>query len=407
MKKRNLLLSLLLAGSLVTPVFAEQDYKNTDNSTTYISKTLKMAEGTQLPQDMYFKFNFVEKSFNDTPSTKDSFYVYLKMPKEDVNAVEANNSVVSYTVYGDVFAGKTFEAAGIYTYTVTEDNTVYSDDTGTILTLNKDRQSIDYSKDSYAMTVYVANSSTSDGTEIEDVVIKKDGDNTDSKVDAGNGEDGKPNTFNFINIYKETTGSSGDGDDPVSPESAAFSLTKEVTTSVNSQSDGAGSYNQDKYIDYTKDFTFAVTVSIPETFTSFNYKAYTVKGNTTTEVNVSGSGDPNKYDFTLKHGEKFYFDQLPVGTTITVSEKGTPKYTPSANYNGSTVTNTGTNGDLSLDDLRIEAGTNTLVVTNDFDATETMNPTGIIINNLPYILLVVVGVAGIALYEAGRRRFNN
>jgi hypothetical protein len=110
----------------------------------------------------------------------------------------------------------------------------------------------------------------------------------------------------------------------------------------------------------------------------------------------------------LKAGEKLVFITLPVGTGWTAVDtlgSATPfsSYTATGSVNGSAITGGGTAGvSLSTGSQIVSAtASNLAAFINDY----TSQPlTGIIINNLPYILLVLLAIAILAAYVVGRSR---
>jgi hypothetical protein len=132
--------------------------------------------------------------------------------------------------------------------------------------------------------------------------------------------------------------------------------------------------------------------------TSFTAKIY--NGNIPTDNTVTFVfGTANS--FTLKDGQSLKFDNdLPAGTTYTLTETGTPGYTASAvvTENGATPTtdqaqNTGDK--LTLTSKLIGEGTNTAAFTNTY---KDVTPTGININNSPFVALILISAAALAVF---------
>ena len=115
----------------------------------------------------------------------------------------------------------------------------------------------------------------------------------------------------------------------------------------------------------------------------------------------------NTYTFKLKHGQNVKFTGLPVGTKISVTESATPNYKGSAEV----VINNGTkdavaeskfNDALTVSDKTLGQYKNTVDVTNTYNDVPV---TGIIMNTLPYVLMIALcGVALIAFVGFKRRR---
>ena len=130
------------------------------------------------------------------------------------------------------------------------------------------------------------------------------------------------------------------------------------------------------------------------------------------------TGTATPASFQLKHGEKIRFDDgtdgtLPAGTTWTLKETGEAEYTPRVDIFDNSATsfqnNTGSlatdmtiskgqdgTSDLKLGDVKsIAAWTNTRT---------DITPTGILLNNLPFIMLILVAIGGFVGYIASKRR---
>ena len=110
----------------------------------------------------------------------------------------------------------------------------------------------------------------------------------------------------------------------------------------------------------------------------------------------------------LAHGQKLVFLNLYAGATVSFKETdeiAIEKYTVSAkvkngdaaeqSYEKETVTNTG----ISVTPVSEKKASAT--VTNTLEST---SPTGVIINNLPFIMMIVVAAAGFVAYIAAKRR---
>ena len=135
----------------------------------------------------------------------------------------------------------------------------------------------------------------------------------------------------------------------------------------------------------TKEFAFSVTMT--------NDKGLDLTG-------VSITGADSKDSFKLKHGQQVTLGNIPVGTTITITESNANDYdTKATNYdkandktfvykvvneNGKAVLkSTGANA--------AEVKDNAITVTNNFDGTP---DTGVLLDTLPYLILLAVAVAG-------------
>ena len=376
MKLRRKLIGILLAGTMVmgmgaSVMAAPATGEEGSPAGVDIVKNLQMADGITTP-NVTFTFDFA-KVTSDAPDITDAEIIYTSADKDsDVQ----NGLAEIQKSTGNILENVTFPHAGIFTYTVTENGT---DDEG---------YGMNYSEASYRMNVYVKNNEAGTGVYVYSVEIRKT--TNDDGTDAGNTkvEDPTPDSGEgagmlFTNVYTSGGGSTD-------PDADALTISKTV----------AGEYG-----DKTKDFTFSVTLN----------KAATVSGATATYQGKIGA---ETIDFTtgtpeeiqLHDGESLVFEDLPAGTTYTVAETGAEGYTPSASVvenGGEAVVTNGTEGqNLSVENKLVGTGANSTAFTNTYDVAGDITPTGIIINNLPFILLIVVAAAGIAFYVVSRRRFN-
>lgn len=379
MKLRRKMLGVLLAGTMVmgmgATAMAQEPQAGTEESpaTASVTKELQFAEGVVTP-DVDFTFDFTAKSFEGSAAlpteTPDLDTTISYEGTETGSTSDGLTTVVKET--GNIFADKTFPAAGVYEYSVVETASRV--------------EGMDDSQAEYTMKVYVKNGE--EGTYVYSVTVNQEkndeGGTGTGKVDPEQPETpGTGNGFRFVNVYTEQGGI-----DPDDPDAKALTISKTV---------------EGKYGDHTKDFTFNVTLTKAATASDESYtgyvgdERYTFVPGTSTEV-------------TLKHGEALTFDRLPVGTKYTVVETGTENYTGSAVVTeGEVITNVNDaqkGANLTVSNKLVKAGANnSTAVTNTYDDAS-VTPTGIIINNLPFILLIVAAAAGIALYAVSRRRFN-
>lgn len=160
------------------------------------------------------------------------------------------------------------------------------------------------------------------------------------------------------------------------------------------------------YADKTRKFDFEIT------FTKSPMSDQTTFTGTIGAQSVECTAGQTK-TFKLADGEQLVFNNLPVGTTYMVKELAatdgyTPKVTVIENQT-TTVTNKTVQETEALDTLK-ENRKNNLVGENENKVTFTntykdVAVTGIVMNNLPFILLVAVAiVAFVSLAVIKRRR---
>ena len=280
----------------------------------------------------------------------------------------------------------TYTEAGKYEYTVKETQTADP------IVANSEHEKMIMSQAEYTMDVYVTDGAT--GTEISNIVVNKvkdDAGQTETgKVDIGNTD---TNTFNFTNTYVQEAGKDPNptNPDPTYDKFGSLNVSKKVVNA-----NGTATTSDDE-------FTFTATFAFP----------------TGTDANTLGgikdaNGSPVKlaeggtYTFKLKANGNMKFTGVPVGTTITVKESAAKNYKGSAviTINGTQLTPvsaTKYNAELTMvNNEKLGQKQNTVDVTNTYNDVPV---TGIIMNTLPYVLMIALcGVALIAFVGFKRRR---
>lgn len=281
----------------------------------------------------------------------------------------------------------TFTEAGEYEYTVTETQTADP------AVADGEHEKMIMSKAEYTMDVYVTEN-TEGNLVIDNIIVKK---MRDDKGDDAQGTkvtdigDTDTNGFNFTNTYVQEAGT---GDKPSTPGEdytnyGSLNVSKTISVPEGVQADA------------NKEFDFTATFKFPDG-TDANALGG-VKGNGT-DITLKQDGT---YTFKLKTTEKMKFTGVPVGTKISVTESATPNYKGSAAVviNGAaqdTVTASKYDETITVSEKSLGQKKNTVDVTNTYNYVPT---TGIIMNTLPYVLMIALcGVALIAFVGFKRRR---
>lgn len=244
-----------------------------------------------------------------------------------------------------------FAHGGVYLYEITEtqgENEDVTYDTST----------------KYYLTVYV-----------------KAEDNQIDKVTLRNADGTKIDTLTFNNSY------------------APGNLTLKVDKSV------TGAYASHEDV-----FNFSITLNASAGVAAgTEYANVTLSdGATTTEEHKVVVG--TAWTFTMKHGSSISISGLPAGMTYTVTETDTNKYTESyvvtaGGKAGGSTTGLEATGTVTTKDPSIQEDVTDLNKVSFTNSRTSSTPTtGIIMNNLPFILLVVVAVAGAITYVVFRKR---
>ena len=157
-----------------------------------------------------------------------------------------------------------------------------------------------------------------------------------------------------------------------------------------------------------------VTGAFGERTKEFAFSVKLENANSTLLEGVTASGATTKeslghFHFTMNHGKSVTLNQIPVGTTITITETGADEYKTSAtNYDKANkktfvyeVVNENGTAVLKSRDNSQTVADNAITVTNDFDG----NPdTGVLLDTLPYLILLAVAVAGGVLVVVRKRK---
>lgn len=376
----------------VPNVLAENEVASSQNEKNVIvkvNKELDIAEGITTPTAT-FTFKFAPKSGQNSAN----------VPYETVTPTNGTipNRTVTYNgsdtlpqgktaitkATDDIFAGVTYENAGEYVYTVSEEQTGWTALANNIDTLTFDTKT-------YEMHVFVKNKSQGTGTYISNVyfVDTTAGSTTAATAKkAGNteaGTEGGSKVYKydlFKNKYTKKAGKTGDSPSTINPNADALTITKKVAGGLASK---------------TKNFTFKLTFKAASTDETGTYTG--TKGS----EQIRFTKDVEK-EFTLHDGESLVFPDLPAGTKYTLKEEGTSGYTPSSAYKENGTLKNGATGTQSqaytVADVLIGEKENNNIVTNTLPE---VTPTGLLIDNLPFIIMIGLGLLGFILVAKRRR----
>lgn len=374
------MLAVVAAGAmtmgLAMPAFAAGAGEETTKVIkAYISKTYN----TEVGKAMEFKFTATQ---NTTDADVVKSEVACTIPS--ISFIESETGTTKKVSSSEIkFAPFTEEGKYEYTVKEKESNPVINDSANEKLIM---------SKAEYKMDVYVVENPV--GTfKVDQIVVNK------TKNDKGADEGGKvdisgdqtKNTFNFVNTYVQEAGT---GTDPTNPDP---DYKKNGALKVSKTIDAQGETPST-----TDSFSFTAKFIFPEGTDATTLGG--VKGNGKDVTLTEGA-----YTFTLKHEENMKFTGLPVGTKITVTEAGAANYKGSA----SVVLNGGDakivaagkyHEDLTAvdgDNDKLGQNKNTVDVTNTYNHVPT---TGIIMNTLPYVLMIALCGAALFGFVAFKRR---
>jgi len=450
-KKIGLVLALIVAFTMlpwnIATVYAAPG-DELEYTEAAITKILKTPYGTALDPDMKFVFDIerIHEEENGQPT--------VNMPvlgvAKDVNtgtvtitpAAEKyyKNTLDNYDIYywqsDDILDGVTWNHAGLYEYKITENKTLsYHPKTeepeNNVLPI----EDIEYSDAEYKMKIYVSN--TNEGPKVTHIGLTRLIDDNGTEVTAGaqvkldptpgpGGGVNKFSGFTFSNSYiktnkgtviidsehwtlsisKTTNGEYGD-------KTAYFmySLTLTVPTPLNLKNNSRNdSYNAYVYGKDPEDGVWKqVSDLVNNGYPSVSYITFTPSGVGTATAT-----------FNLKNDQKLVFLDLPVGTSYIMNETAATGYTPTAavKYNSeAAVVHEGIKGQayylpnpitalpnphiITSAILYVGEGTNSVEFNNTRDS---ILVTGLNINDLPFIIMILLAVCAIAVYTVYKTR---
>ena len=379
------------------PTFADDNDVATAKATgetsakVSINKVLNIAEGITTPEAT-FTFTFTPKtgtSSNGAPyETIDSSNGQITDKNVSYSGTDVlatgQTSIKKET--GDIFREVNYTHAGEYVYTVAEKQNVGWK------VIQKNGSPIDfmtYDNRNYEMHVIVKNKTTG-GTYISSVYFKQVTPSVNGKVKPS--ESGTTYKYDlFTNIYRKNAGKITDPNEPnpnkpnvskVDPNAKSLVIKKVVSGAT---------------ADKSKDFTFKLTFTKASTETS---QSITGKIGETSKTFVYGQ----ETTITLRHDQSLVFDTIPAGTRYKLVETGSQGYTASAAYkeNGASKNQAGTvSTNFTQDSILVGEKPNDNTITNSLPD---VTPTGLLIDNLPFILMIGLGLAGFVVLSKKRRQ---
>ena len=379
------------------PTFADDNDVATAKATgetsakVSINKVLNIAEGITTPEAT-FTFTFTPKT-----GTSSNGAPYETIDSSNGQITDKNVSYSGTDVLatgqtnikkdtGDIFREVNYTHAGEYVYTVAEKQNVGWK------VIQKNGSPIDfmtYDNRNYEMHVIVKNKTTG-GTYISSVYFKQVSPSVNGKVKPS--ESGTTYKYDlFTNIYRKNAGKITDPNEPnpnkpnvskVDPNAKSLVIKKVVSGAT---------------ADKSKDFTFKLTFTKASTETS---QSITGKIGETSKTFVYGQ----ETTITLRHDQSLVFDTIPAGTRYKLVETGSQGYTASAAYkeNGASKNQAGTvSTNFTQDSILIGEKPNDNTITNSLPD---VTPTGLLIDNLPFILMIGLGLAGFVVLSKKRRQ---
>lgn len=375
--------STFLAGGVADALNGQQD--GAQSPKLIIKKVLNLPESGVTTPTETFKFKFEKHSKNgktdkkdDCPEINEQKINYTNNDNTDGDANKEGKQIIKGT--GDALTGVDFKEAGQYTYTVKETSNSTADMT--------------YSKAEYLVSIFTKKDSTGKVV-VSHIQIKKE------KNDKGTAETNpakkeykpgsatdkyKDNTFEFGNNYDKKDGNDNSTGTTIQEnDKKGFVLRKEVK---------GDNSNQDEK------FKFKIKAEKPKgsssTDTKFDYYVVNKAGNKGNKQEGTYGKD---FEVELKHGERIVFGKILLGSKVSAEETFDAGYTQSvantSKMNGATVTVANLKTGMVIGD----GGDNVI----NFENTQ-QSATGILLNNLPFIALILVAGAGIAFFIKNRKK---
>ncbi|MDR2610904.1 MAG: hypothetical protein LBC58_05555 [Clostridiales Family XIII bacterium] len=413
-------LALVLSLGGFAAVFAAGEPIVADNESDLIdatlTKVLKTPLNTTLPAGLTtYTFKFTKVSVDsgslglgDMPAIADK---QVSFTSSTLGVTDGDTITYTSELTPGIFGALNFPAAGIYIYKITEMQTQEDLNTNKVIYANSDAE--------YNVSVYVKKKS--DGSNdlyiyaISARIVVQDyedqgevGDKVDPTPGWKTAVEGDYSQMTFTNTYIKKNG----GEDPTDPdpEESSIIVSKAISGSEAST---------------TRYFAFKVTVTRPSIAVAPDvFKGYVVSSANTIVTNsdngavvTDAAGNYIEFatgvetDVYLQAGQRLVFVDAPIGSSYVASEPGTEGYVPKVSIvvNGATpiaipdVSDTALLPGASLTtDLRyIGAAENSAAFTNTYSDDP---PTGIIMNNLPYFLLIVLAAGALATFAIIRNR---
>lgn len=419
-----LALSAALCVGSIAPAFAAPTQGTAANpAEAYITKVLQMGDGVTTPDATASGDGAFE--FTVTPNNKDGVaYTTGSMPTMAANmtiGINSSDTADTTTTPGtkvitkesaNILAGLTFTSGGVYTYEIAEVSGTYTDPGNTNVT-----ETMTYSAEKYQLKVYVQDDGTNVFPEYVELykTVADDGTAIGTPAKDPTGPEAGDHGMAFTNTFvKKSDGGSGTPGGPGTTDPALFAaqISKVVT----------GQYaSTDTYFDFTLNVTAPVGVATGTTYSAYvkNTTTGAVAADVTPNMGtgaVAGPGDAyivvtpgTPLNFKLKANETLLLSDINAGASYSVNELAVAEYQAGAQVvvGGAApiaLTTSAANEALSTGARTIsDAGANSAAYTNTRAA---VTPTGVIINNLPFILtLVLVGgaFAGYVVVKSRKR----
>ena len=428
MKLNKKLTSILVTGAMIASIggttamtsFATDTAAASEAAKANIVKYLEMANGVTNPNEAFtFEFKQVE---NGAPAVAIADATIT--PATTTSNTADEGAVYGTVSFTDVLKNANFEKAGVYEYVVSEkagtnEEMTYDDSSYTIQITVKNKaggglevtdiigQKNEVVPGEEGETPQVVPGAKVDLT-VTDPTVKPDGElpgkDEDNTEDPGSEAENGITVYGltFDNNYQKTISEDPENidPDPTDPSKGNYGVLGVTKTVVGDFADKVTAY------------PFEITMQAPANYTGeATVDAYIYTGDTKGDkvvVNLKGTTP-----FELADGQALVFDQLPAGMTYKVNEKlntatvqNVDKYVASYAVlgDGAATKNDNAKGAALATEVIQMTDTNKDVATytNTLED-EDVTPTGILMQNAPYILVATLAAGGLVIYLAKRR----
>lgn len=405
------LISILVAFAMMATLcvcmaFAAPAAQSTDLSKSVITKVLDVPDGVASPAG---KMNFTVTPTSQpataglTAKTESITFAAGTGTQTKVlslaDFIGLNNTAKDFNItqpgeYVFTVAEDSFNAAGVAT--APAEGAYYLQDTDSLSTENlaKDTKT-------YTLRIYVVNGNN--GLEIKAITVVDASVTDDTTTEASEIDNAKINP-------EDTDPTVTDPDDKVG---SAFKFTNVYTKTITDETDPNGAFNVAKNVTGSGDtnYLYPIKVTITIDDATLVDGAYTLNGSKSGEWNFTTATKTLEKTITIKNGEKDVFATFPAGAKVKIEEQtSTMNNLQNADkYNGNAaglVTGTYTDGAKMTTNEAVYTAKSAVTVTNNLESSA-IEPEGIMIQNLPYIVLALIAVGGLVAYVVVRRRQND
>jgi hypothetical protein len=424
-------LALTLAMFPAGSALADDPTEHSNQANITVSKTLETLQSGIFPNVTSFQFLLEPVMYTPGPTSAGSIAytaANLPMPGGTTGPQAITINGFSPTAPGTTqtlsttTSNITYVQAGVYTYRLTERIPGTTDALGTVP--GSPVAGVEYDETVYYVNVYVGNVLNDDGTVMLDgsghPVVNvyaitawetNNTSNTDPTQPDNNGNPPIPNHPGELDDGKIgiVIPDDNDGD----PRNISYPFVNDYNTASLVVTKLVSGYLADPNLGFSFILNLVRPAGGADT-TNYPYQIYdmgadrAVGGTDDTAVSGGTGNITNGGSFTLKHNQYIQIIGLPTGERVTTTEQGTTDYRTTitvqhGNPGTLTTVRTDVTTNKTTNQQIIVTGENAVNQQNFNNKKESIMPTGVLLDVLPYALLLAVGIAGVALVFRKRR----